>query len=316
MPVSLIKGDITKMHTDAIVNAANESLLGGGGVDGAIHRAAGPELLKECIGLNGCRTGEAKATKGYRLPAQYVIQTVGPIWQGGTSGEENLLRSAYRNSLKTAAELGVRSIAFPLISSGAYGYPKSEALRIALSETANSDEAEDMEIYIVLYGDTEGLISRDLETSIGEYLRDNLEVQGKMARFCDMESAAMIEYPSLEDAAEVTSETFSEKLLRLTDEKGMTDSEVYKNAGIDRRLFSKIRCSRNYRPSRNTAISLALALKLTPGEADDFLKSAGFALSKSSRADLIISWFLEKGTYSVMDVKSALFEFGEDPLGQ
>lgn len=327
MPFEIIRNDITKVKVDAIVNAANTSLLGGGGVDGAIHAAAGSELLKECITLGGCKVGEAKITKGYNLPAKYIIHTVGPIWRGGNNNEEELLRNCYKNSLQLAKDYKLESVAFPLISAGAYGYPKDKAIKIAISVFSGFLLKNDLNIYLVIYDKDTLLISSKLISSIKQYIDDKYieEHPDSRRRYSEnyiCESKCEVQYEeiqsisnrSLEDLMNNIDETFSEMLLRLINEKNMNDVEVYKRANIDRRLFSKIRNDKNYKPKKSTVISFAIALKLNLDETKDLLLKAGFALSRSSRFDIIIEYFIENKQYDIFEINEALYNFKENTL--
>ena len=341
MPLEIIRNDITKVHADAIVNAASKSLLGGRGVDGAIHRAAGPEFLAECRTLGGCKAGEAKITKGYRLPAKYVIHTVGPVWHGGGADEEKLLADCYRNSLALARQYELESIAFPLISSGAFGYPKDKALKVAIAEIGDFLLQHEMTVYLVVFDRASFALSEKLFASIAEYIDDNyidLHPVGDRNRrelICMQEeileetsyeaslSAAYMPAPAaplkrkrkLADVVKQLEETFSQMLLRLIDEKGMSDAETYKRANIDRKLFSKIRNDIHYKPSKPTVLSFAIALRLNLDETRDLLLKAGFALSHSSKFDIIVQYFIEEGIYNIFEINEALFAFDQGLLG-
>jgi O-acetyl-ADP-ribose deacetylase (regulator of RNase III) len=333
MPLKIVRNDITKMKVDAIVNAANRSLLGGGGVDGCIHRAAGPELLQECRTLGGCDEGQAKITKGYHLPAKYIIHTVGPIWEGGTHGEEKTLISCYRSSLLLAKKYGCETVAFPLISSGVFGYPKDQALKIAMDTIRDFLLENDMTVSIVVFGRDTLRIGEKVFADIAQYIDDRYvdehidkslesrrqaELWNARAKKQHMDAAPCEEEVvlySLDDALGQIDESFSQMLLRMIDAKGMTDAQCYKRANIDRKLFSKIRSDVHYKPSKPTALAFAIALELTLAETQDLLMKAGFALSHSSKFDIIIEYFIQNGNYNIFDINEALFTFDQSLLG-
>lgn len=335
MPLEIVLNDITKVHADAIVNAANSTLLGGGGVDGAIHRAAGPELLEECRTLGGCATGQAKITKGYKLPAKYIIHTVGPVWQGGNNNEEKLLKDCYKNSLALALEYKLESIAFPLISTGAFGYPIDKGLKTAVSVIGDFLLRHEMKVILVIYDKATFVLPEKLLSSLTQYINDKYIGEQPFHHGDKIETKFQLKKSYLEApepfVAEVTSvrkhkrrlddvvknmdETFSQMLLRLIREKGMTEAETYKKANIDRKLFSKIRNDIDYKPSKPTAIAFAIALELNLDETKDLLLKAGYALSHSSKFDIIIEYFIEEGNYNIFEINEALFAFDQKLLG-
>ena len=331
MPFNILRNDITKMETQAIVNAANTELKMGGGVCGAIFKAAGAkDLQRECDRIEKVQVGGAVITDGYNLPAKHIIHAVGPIWRGGDHNEEELLYSSYTSSLNLALDHDIKSIAFPLISSGIYGYPKEEAIRIAISAISDFLSKHDMDIYLVVYGKDTVLLSEKLFNKIEKYIDDKYvkETSRSLERYelqdIVVESKMMeLQAPSfqekkkrkLEDLIGEREETFSLMLLRLIDEKGLTDVEAYKGANVDRRLFSKIRIQKDYKPNKSTAISFAIALKLNKDETIDLLKRAGYALSPSSKFDLIIEYFIDQENYNIYEINEALFSFKQKLLG-
>lgn len=338
MPLEIVRNDITKMKVDAIVNAANESLLGGGGVDGAIHHAAGAGLLAECRTLGGCKTGKAKITGGYNLPAKHVIHTVGPIYEDGKHGEKALLESCYRESLVLAKEHSCETVAFPLISSGVYGYPKDQALKVAIDVISDFLLENEMMVYIVIFDKAAYKISEKLFSDIAEYIDDNyvdehadyrresIRMNAPMVpcakrkkadidflEICDCK--AMVAEDDLDEKLRQIDESFSQMLLRKIDEKGMTDAECYKKDNIDRKLFSKIRSDIHYKPSKPTALAFAISLELSLAETEDMLRKAGFALSHSNKFDIIIEYFISRGNYNIFEINEALFAFDQSLLG-
>ena len=335
MPLEIVRNDITKMKVDAIVNAAKESLLGGGGVDGCIHRAAGPELLQECRTLGGCRTGEAKITGAYRLPCRYIIHTVGPVWNGGKYGEREKLASCYRTSLALAKKHGCETVAFPLISSGVFGYPKDQALRVAVDTISEFLAENDMTAYIVIFDRAAYQIGNKLFADIAAYIDDHYvdahtdSRRERMRRMSVFESRAEAICESamptpmmapkaaggLDDLLAHLDAGFSETLLKLIDRSGKKDAEVYKKANVDRKLFSKIRNNPDYKPSKPTAVAFAIALELSLPETRDLIARAGYALSPSSKFDVIIEYFIMQRDYDIFKINEALFAFDQSLLG-
>ena len=425
MPLQIVRNDITRMTVDAIVNAANSLLAGGGGVDGAIHRAAGPKLDEACEALGGCRTGEAKATEGFDLACRHIIHTVGPVWRGGEQGEPEQLAACYRNALALAEELGCESVAFPLISAGTYGFPNALAMRIALNEIMRFLENSDMEVYLVVYSREAVAVSSRLFEDVAAYIDDNYvearaqsprgnlpgrdrplarrmeaeeaprraqarglfeglfsrrerkekarpdrpearpkeaaeeaqeeargnapapetaasysisrhsipEPEDEEALFevesCEAEStfdlepvcAARAVQPlespdyggdasklSLDDMLAQVDEGFGEMLLRKIDEKRITDAQCYRRANIDRRLFNKIKNNPDYRPGKQTVLAFAIALELSLPETQEMLMKAGYALSHSSKSDIIVEYCILHHIYDIITVNQLLFQ--------
>lgn len=336
MPFHIVHNDIVRMKTDAIVNAANSALLAGSGVCGAIFRAAGYDKLSaECRKKAPCPTGQSVLTSGYNLPARYIIHTVGPVWHGGQEREQEHLASCYTTSLETALKAGCRSVSFPLISAGIFGYPAQEALDIACQAIRVFLQCHDMDVYLVVLERSAVQISRHLTDELKRYLNQSLDEEkpkepGEMC-VCHLEQDARADQcygigrfarpekkrmgrQSLEQMIQNLDETFSHMLLRLIDEKGYSDVEVYKRANMDRKLFSKIRSHEEYLPKKKTVLALAVGLRLSVTETEELLDKAGYSLSGSQKRDVIVRYFLDYGEYDIYTIDKALFYFGEPEL--
>lgn len=408
MPFLMVRNDIVHMKTDAIVNPSNRRLLQGRGTSRGIFLAAGEEALtRACRKAAPCETGKAVITPGFALPAKFIIHAVCPEYRGGGEGEEALLYSAYTESMRLALSKGLESIAFPLLSSGNYGYPKEEAMRTAVRAIRDFLAENEMTVYLVLYDRKAVEVRKEIAASLEQYLADHyvemiddgyaedkdesyprpnqresedwkddlaasMELMQSDAKASDIAPpSAAKQWNRLDEQVEETRphrrraakesmpsaglgktsfaakekkrrekrreakpvrpekkdrklsdlmlrdrpETFSEMLLRLIDERGLKDSDVYNRANIDRRHFSKIRSDPNYVPKKSTVLSFAIALELSYDETKDLLMRAGYAFSICSVSDMIISFFIENGQYDIIDINEALFHYGQPVLG-
>lgn len=325
MPLTIVHRDITKMKVDAIVNAANTDLAMGGGVCRVIFKAAGAsELQAACDCLAPIQTGGAVITPGFGLPAKFIIHSVGPVYRDGKHGEDEQLRSCYLNSLKIAVEYNCESISFPLISSGIYGYPKEEALRVATAVIQDFLAEYDIDVSIVVFDKAAFEVSEKLLGEVAGYIDEHYveEYKDKRRELLDVEyktfeedENASIAGAGIDELVGRLEEPFSETLLRLIDAKGKTDVEVYKRANLNRKLFSKIRTGKNYTPSKRTALALAVALELSMDETDDLLKRAGYALSRSRKFDVIVEYFIVNGNYNIFEINEVLFKYDQPLLG-
>ena len=343
MPFLMIRNDITKVAADAIVNPANRNLLQGSGTSRAIYQAAGEqELTASCEAIGRCDLGRAVCTPAFGLPAKYIFHAVCPAWHGGFFGEAKQLAGAYHSALELAAEYHCESVAFPLLSSGNYGYPKEQAFRIAVDTITQYVMVHDLTVYLVLYDRHSLAVSRKLFTSVEEYIDDHYVAQNDESYQFDRrrresaerrrwrleEAAPMLEAAappppaaapmaarSLESLMDNLGESFTTRLLRLIDERGLKDSTVYKQSNISRQHFSKIQCNRDYNPKKKTVLALAVGLHLSEDETIDLLKSAGYAFSDGSKRDWIVRYCLEQKIYNINQVNTLLFEYDQEQLG-
>ena len=340
MPFLMIRNDITKVAADAIVNPANRNLLQGSGTSRAIYQAAGEqELTAACEAIGYCDLGKAVCTPAFRLPAKYIFHAVCPAWQGGLFGEAEQLAGAYHSALELAAEYQCESVAFPLLSSGNYGYPKEQAFRIAVDTITQYVMDHDLTVYLVLYDRHSLAVSRKLSASVEEYIDDHYVAQNdesyefdrwrresaERRRRLEEEAAPMLEAAappaapmaarSLEHLMDNLGESFTTRLLRLIDERGLKDSTVYKQSNISRQHFSKIQCNRDYNPNKKTVLAFAVGLHLSEDETIDLLQSAGYAFSDGSKRDWIVRYCLEHKIYNINQVNTLLFEYDQEQLG-
>ena len=345
MPLLIVRNDITEMNVDAIVNTANPLPMVGSGVDSAIYKKAGwMELLRIRQKIGKLAVSNIAVTPALNLKAKYIVHVVGPRWRGGDSLETELLTKCYQNVLEAATEYGCESIAIPLISTGNYDFPKELALQIAKETISKYLATNELNVYLVvcdresfqisksLFDDVQSYIDKKLVQEIcamqaprrkysADFERDDDECSNKIECLSNFAWGKVAskeiknDSRSLEDLVMKIESSFAESLFKYIDDKGLTDPEVYKRANLDRKLFSKIRKNKNYKPSKNTALALAVALELNLDETKDFIGKAGYALTRSSKMDIIVEFFIKQNNYDIFELNEVLFYYDEPLLG-
>lgn len=330
MSLKIVRNDITKMQCDAIVNTANPYVEVGPGCDKAIYTAAGYEqLLAARAEIGEMQPGEAAITPGFDLPAKYIIHAVSPFFIDGCSGEEEQLRNCYKNSLHIALENNIASIAFPLISTGSFGYPKEAGLRIALDEINDFLISHEMDITIVVFEDFATRLAARIDKNLEEYIDRNYVQEKSIEEYgvygvpdgifetCAMDEEgeeAEFDYAGLDQAlaervAHAT-DTFSQFLMYLIEQKGLNNVEVYTKALIDKKRFSKIKNDIYYHPSKIIALQLCVGAELNIDQTNDLLARAGYALSPCDLTDIIFEYYIEMGHFDMIDIDIKLEEYG------
>lgn len=340
MPFEIVRNDITNMRVDAIVNTANPKPVIGAGVDSRLHEAAGPNLLKARQAIGAISVGHAAITPAYDLKAKFVIHTVGPVWLDGQHDEEMLLRSCYENSLQLAVDSGCQSIAFPLISTGNYGFPKDKALQIAISVFSAFLLEQEMQIYLVVFDRTSFKLSEQLFRSVASYIDERYVGICEKAAYAVDESrrnrirrdAELLEAKAMRASAPMVCEEimpmgdldaflkkkdagFVETLLERIRKSGQKNSTIYKKANITKQHFSKLINNPNATITKPVAVAFALALELDLKQTRDLIGRAGYTLTNSSVFDLIIQYHIEHKKYNVVEINVALYEFDQILLG-
>lgn len=325
MPFKIIRNDLTKVVVDAIVNPTNSNMYGTAGVDGMIHNAEGSWLRKKTKDLRPLYPGHVQMTEAKILPAKYIIHTVGPFWQGGNNNEEEILINCYTNALNLAVKNDFKSIAFPLIATGTYGYPKDKALGTALAVISKFLITHEIEVYLVVYDDTSFQLSNKLQEKIETFIDYNYVAENNLYQSpINQDRLLKSEIPIRKETAEKyqvkdfsrsleqlkfqLEESFSEMLLRLIDEKGYTDPQVYKAANVTRQTFSKIKNKDGYTPTKETIISLGMAMQLNYDELIDLLRSAGIALANNNKFDLIVRYYFENENYDLYEMNIVIYK--------